>query len=320
METSVGLSRVAVRLPGWTEPVDDIMVRAERPVTERKMFTKVFGLRNIPSLASGELMEDVLVEAGRAALAGGTASLVLYGHTLLMVETDLCGGFADRLRNRLGLPGCRFYGLSHVNCVSVLRSVEYARRYLARPGVDTEERVLVLGGDQGSVGDDARVIAGTTVSSDCAAGVIVHRGDSSARVRYRYLGGAGARDARFYRNIRMTQEEHALFAKVCSELVVETVERAAAQAGMTLDQVDWVLPHLNNKMFWRTFSIQSGYPRDRICLDLMPETGHSFGVDALMAMEHADRMGRLRPGDRCALIAIGQGAYFQVMIVEVVED
>jgi 3-oxoacyl-[acyl-carrier-protein] synthase-3 len=73
-------------------------------------------------------------------------------------------------------------------------------------------------------------------------------------------------------------------------------------------------------MFWRTFSIQSGIPRDKICLDLMPETGHSFGADALMAMEHADRIGRLQPGDRCALIAIGQGAYFQAMIIEVLAD
>jgi 3-oxoacyl-[acyl-carrier-protein] synthase-3 len=311
------MSRVAVRLPSWVEPVDDIMVRAGRPVTERKMFTKVYGLRDIPSLAPGELYEDILVEAGRAALAGGTADLVLYGHTMLMAETDLCAEFPDRLRARLGLSGSRFYGLSHINCASVLRCVEYARRYLARPGASPEERVLVLGGDQGSVGDDARVIAGTTVSGDCAAGVIVHNGQSA---RYRYLGGAGGRDARFHRNIRMTSEENALFAKVCSAQVVETVERAAASAGMTLDQLDWVLPHLNNKMFWRTFSIQSGIARDRICLDLMPETGHSFGADALMAMEHADRVGRLRPGDRCALIAIGQGAYFQAMIIEVLPD
>jgi 3-oxoacyl-[acyl-carrier-protein] synthase-3 len=314
---SVGLSRVAVRLPSWVEPVDDIMVRAGRPVTERKMFTKVYGLRDIPSLAPGELYEDVLVEAGRAALAGGTADLVLYGHTMLMAETDLCAEFPDRLRARLGLSDSRFYGLSHINCASVLRCVEYARLFLARPGASGDERVLVLGGDQGSVGDDARVIAGTTVSGDCAAGVIVHSGQTA---RYRYLGGAGGRDARFHRNIRMTKEENALFAQVCSAQVVETVERAAASAGMTLDQLDWVLPHLNNKMFWRTFSIQSGIPRDKICLDLMPETGHSFGADALMAMEHADRFGRLQPGDRCALIAIGQGAYFQAMIIEVLAD
>jgi len=314
---SVGLSRVAVRLPSWVEPVDDIMVRAGRPVTERKMFTKVYGLRDIPSLAPGELYEDVLVEAGRAALNGGTADLVLYGHTMLMAETDLCAEFPDRLRARLGLSASRFYGLSHINCASVLRGVEYARMFLARPGASGGERVLVLGGDQGSVGDDARVIAGTTVSGDCAAGVIVHNGQSA---RYRYLGGAGGRDARFHRNIRMTSEENALFAKVCSAQVVATVERAAAVAGMTIDQLDWVLPHLNNKMFWRTFSIQSGIPRDKICLDLMPETGHSFGADALMAMEHADRIGRLHPGDRCALIAIGQGAYFQAMIIEVLAD
>ncbi len=318
--TNVGLSRVAVQLPQGVEPVDDIMVRAGRGVLERKMFTKVYGLRDIPTLAEGEQMEDLLVAAGREALAGGTADLVLYGHTMLMGETDLCGEFPDRLRARLGLTDSRFYGLSHINCASVLRCVELARSYLARPGAGPDERVLVLGGDQGSVADDARVIAGTTVSGDCAAAVLVHAPAAAARPRYRYLAGAGGRDVRFHRSIRMTAEENALFAKVCSMQVVDTLHRALDKVGLTVESLDWVLPHLNNKMFWRTFSSDAGVPRDRICMDLIPERGHSFGADALMAMEHADRMGRLHAGDLCALIAIGQGAYFQAMIIEVLED
>ncbi len=96
--------------------------------------------------------------------------------------------------------------------------------------------------------------------------------------------------------------------------------RAARAAGLGTESLDWVMPHLSNRMFWRTFSAQSGIPWDRICLDLMPEQGHNFGGDALMALGHEDRAGRLRPGDRCALVAIGQGAYFQSMIVEVEGD
>ncbi|RKN05114.1 3-oxoacyl-[acyl-carrier-protein] synthase III C-terminal domain-containing protein [Streptomyces radicis] len=313
---TIGLSRVAVRLPGRSEPVDDILARAGCGTLERRMFAKVYGLRASPTLAPGERMEDLLAEAGLAALDGGTASLVLYGHTLLMAEGDLGDDFPGRLRARLGLGGGRFYGMSHVNCASVLRCVEYARRYLRRPGAGRDERVLVLGGDQGSVNDGARYIPGTTVSGDAAVGVVVHTG----RARYRYVAGAGARDARFHRNMRMTADEVALFNRVCSEQVVDTVRRAAEAAGTPVDRIDWVMPHLSNRMFWRTFSAQSGVPRERICLDLMAERGHNFGGDALMALEHADRTGLLRPGQRCALVAIGQGAYTQAAIVEVVDD
>lgn len=317
---NVGLSRVAVQLPRRVELVADVLARSGCDPLQRKMFAKVYGLRDSPTLAAGERMEDLLVNAGKAALDGGTAGLVLYGHTLLMAELDLCGEFPDRLRARLGLSDSRFYGLSHINCTSVLRAVELARRYLGRPGGDPDERVLVLGGDQGSVSDGARYIQGTTVSGDAAVAVLVQGSGATSRPRYRYLGGATGRDVRFYRSMRMSEEEFALFGQACSAQAVETIRLAARSARLGLDQIDWLLPHLSNRMFWRTFSSQSGFPRDRICLDLMPERGHNFGTDALMALEHADSVGRLRPGDRCALVAIGQGAYFQSVIVEVVGD
>jgi 3-oxoacyl-[acyl-carrier-protein] synthase-3 len=118
----------------------------------------------------------------------------------------------------------------------------------------------------------------------------------------------------------MSKDEFAQFGKVCSEQAVVTVRKAAGTAGLGLEDLDWVMPDLSNRMFWRTFSSLSGVPKEKICLDLMLERGHNFGTDALMALEHADRTGKLRPGDRCALVSIGQGAYFQSVIVEVVED
>ncbi|WP_194911397.1 3-oxoacyl-[acyl-carrier-protein] synthase III C-terminal domain-containing protein [Catenulispora rubra] len=319
----VGLSRVAVSVPRRTEAVDDVLARRGCGPLERRMFAKVYGLRDSPALAEGEQLEDLLVRAGRTALEGGPADLILYGHTLLMPEPDVAGEFSERLRERLGLPGSDFYGVSHVNCVSVLRSVELARRYLYRPGADPEERVLVLGGDQGSANNDLdRYIAGTTVTGDCAVALMVQRaeGRHRHRYRYRYLAGASSRDTRFYATSKMSREAAGLFQKLCSEQAVQTLDRAARAAGLSMDRLDWVMLHFSNLMFTRAFSSHSGIPKDRICMDLLPERGHNFGADALMALEHADGAGRLRPGDRCALVAIGLGAYFQATIAEVVED
>ncbi|MDI5970926.1 3-oxoacyl-[acyl-carrier-protein] synthase III C-terminal domain-containing protein [Streptomyces sp. SL13] len=317
---SAGLSKVAVRLPGRVESVDDILARQGCGPRERRVFTTLHGLRHSPTLAAGERTEDLLVQAGRAALGGRSAALVLYGHTLQLADPEMCGAFRDRLRDRLGLPGSGFYGVSHINCTSVLRSLELARRYLARPGAGPDERVLVLGGDQGSHHDRSRVIPGLTVAGDAVVAVLVQGPGGTDRPRYRYLGGAVARDARFHRNLRMTRQESAAFAGAAGAATVETVRRAAHAAGVDLDQIDWVMPHLANRTLWRGFSRLSGFAWNRICLDLIPERGHNFGTDALMALEHADRTRRVRPGDRCALVSVGQGAYFQTVIVEVVDD
>ena len=315
----IGLSRVAVRLPGRVESVDGILERAGSGLKERRIFAKLHGLRDSPTLAEDERLEDLLVQAGRAALDGRPAQLVLYGHTLLLMEPDLCGAFRDRLRERLGLPGVPFTGVSHINCTSVLRAVELARRFLNRPGADPAERVLVLGGDQGSRHEHARVVPGLTVAGDTVAAVLV-QGPGAGRARYRYLGGALVRDARFHRNLRMSPAQATAFAEAVRVQVVHSVRGAARAAGLELEQLDWVMPHLSNRTMWRGFSNDAGFPWDRICLDLVAERGHNYGVDALMALEHADRTGRLSPGDRCALVAVGQGMYIQTLIVEVLED
>jgi len=328
---AVGLSRVAVSVPRQTERVDDILARIGSSPLERKMFAKVYGLRDSPTLAEDEQLEDLLVRAGRTALGDDPADLVLYGHTLLMPDIDIGGeasgrglglpgsDFSGRLRERLGLPGSEFYGVSLVNCVSVLRSVELARRYLYRPGADPADRVLVLGGDQGSAnGDLDRYITGTTVTGDCAVAFTVQRAEG--RHRYRYLAGASSRDTQFYETSGMSPETAGLFQKLCSEQAARTLDQAAQAAGLSMDRLDWVMLHFSNQMFTRAFSSHTGIPKDRICMDLLPERGHNFGADSLMALEHADRSGRLRPGDRCALVAIGLGAYFQAIIAEVVEE
>ena len=315
----VGLSRVAVRLPGRVESVDEILARTGSGPRERRVFAALHGLRESPTLAVGEVFEDLLVEAGRAALAGRPAQLVLYGHTLMPAKAELYGAFRDRLRDRLGLPDSGFFGVSHVNCTSVLRSVELARSFLARPGAGPGERVLVLGGDHGSHHDRSRVIPGLTVAGDAVVAVLV-QGPGAARRRYRYLGGAAVRDARFYRNLRMPQEQSAAFAETARKQTAEVVRRAARTAGLGLAELDWVMPHLSNRTLWRGFCNESGFAWDRVCLDLVSLRGHNFGTDALMALEHADRTGRVGPGDRCALVAVGQGSYFQSVIVEVLED
>ncbi|WP_062216622.1 3-oxoacyl-[acyl-carrier-protein] synthase III C-terminal domain-containing protein [Streptomyces sp. NBRC 109706] len=312
----VGLSRVAVRLPGTSEPVGAVLERTGHSAVERKVFTRVYGLRDTLTLAPGERWEDLLVAAGRAALDGADAGLVLYGHTMLTQEFQLDGGFADRLRRRLGLPDAELYGISHVNCVSVLRSLELAGRYLARPGASPDDRVLVLGGDHASVHEPSRVIPGMAVGGDGAVGLVARAGVG----RYRYLAGATVRDVRFHRNLQLSQADSRLFSQVCQRGAVEAVARAARAAGLEPGQLDWVMPHLSNRMFWRSFSAHTGVPVDRICLDLIPERGHNFGGDALMALQHADHAGRLRPGQRCALVSLALGAYFQAAIVEVQEE
>jgi 3-oxoacyl-[acyl-carrier-protein] synthase III len=313
---TIGLSRVAVRFPRGTESVDRVLERAGHGVFERRI-ARFHGLRDSPTLAADERMEDLLVAAGREALAGHGAEVVLYGHSHVVQEFAIRPGFARRLCGALGVPRAEFYGISHLNCVSMLRAVEVARRYHARPGARPSDRVLVLGGDQGSYDDAARIIPQVTVAGDAAAAVVVHSAGCDEPPRYRYLSGGSLRDHQFHRNLRMTQEEQTRYTRACLRHVAAVLREAAGRAGLRVTDLDWIMPSLTNVMFWRNVCREAGVERGRVCLDLLPVHGHNYGIDALSALRHADLTGRLRPGDRCALIALGAGAYVQVVIVEV---
>jgi 3-oxoacyl-[acyl-carrier-protein] synthase III len=313
---TVTLSRIAARLPGRLDPVDEILEHSGRPRAERRLMTRVYGMRTSPTLADGERLLDLLVDAGRAALRDRPAGLVLYGHTLLVQPFGHDGAFADQLRAGLGLPDAGVYGVSGIACTSVLRSVELAGRYLSRPGVPDGETVLVLGGDQGSLGGASRVIPGFVVCGDGAAAFTVRRGGGG---RYRYLGGAAVRDTRFHHNLRMSEQDAREFGASSVRCVVRAVRDAVAAAGLALSDVDWVMPHLCNRFLWQSVCRELGLGIDRVHLDLLAGQGHVFGLDALLSLADLDGAGRLRPGMRCVLVAIGQGAYFQAAVVEVTE-
>lgn len=312
----VGLSRVSIRLPKGTEKVDRILERAGHSLLERRIFAKFHGLRNSPTLTSGEPMEQLLVEAARDALGARGANVILYGHTQSVQDFACEPGFAWRLRSSLGLPEAGFYGVSHLNCVSVLRALEMARHYHARPASRPGERVLVLGGDHGSIADAARIVPRVTVAGDAAVAVIVHRANEEDFPRYRYLSGAALRDSRFHRSLRMTAKEQTLYSQSCVGHLAAALRKATNAVGMTFGDIDWIMPDLSSALFWRNFCRETGISQDRISLDLLSEQGHNNGVDALSALQHADETGQIRPGDRIALVALGQGAYFQVVIVE----
>ncbi len=248
---------------------------------------------------------------------------MLYGHALPAPRFGAEPGLADRVRTGLGLAGVPFFGISGVGGTSVLRALDYAVRYLesqAAYDVPGGEGVLVLGGDHGSVVDSARPAPGTTAMADTVVAFGVRPAVPGDTGRYRYLAGATGRDPRFHRAHRLGPPQRRLFDQVCGERMLATAATALERAGMTGRDMHWVLPQAGAPISWWAFARSLGIEADRVRLDLIPAGGHTHGVDALVALANAERAGELAPGDRCLLLAVGDGAYFQAAVVEVTAD
>ncbi|MEV0156318.1 3-oxoacyl-[acyl-carrier-protein] synthase III C-terminal domain-containing protein [Micromonospora sp. NPDC050686] len=314
---AVALSRISMRVPTERDLAAEAVARSRGPAIDQRLLSRVLKLEKSPRLAADDRMIDLILDAGREALGDLRPSMVLYGHTLLLQPFGHRDEFGPMARGRLGLAAdVPVYGISRIGCTSVLRAADLARRYLVRPGAAREEAVLILGGDQGTMAGTLRVIPPYAVCGDAAAAFVM-RCDAG---RYRFLGTAAGRDTRFHRNARMTEDEVRKFGASSTSNVVKVIDAALASAALKRCDVDWIMPHMANAVMWRNVCRALRFDLDKVYLDLLPELGHMFGIDALAALQHADHSGRLVPGQRCLLVAVGQGAFFQATVVEVLPE
>ncbi len=97
-------------------------------------------------------------------------------------------------------------------------------------------------------------------------------------------------------------------------LVTETL----ARAGMTADHLDWVVTQNTNDKAWQILCRLLRISFDKVWFPSMPDTGHVISADNIVNLDQLVAAGRVRPGQRIALIMAGFGLNWQCVIMEAV--
>jgi 3-oxoacyl-[acyl-carrier-protein] synthase-3 len=213
---------------------------------------------------------------------------------------------------------CREIGLSHAiaftvtqqACASGLLALDLAGRLLAGCG-DPSALALVLAGEK-TFTYDARLIPGTCVFGEAAAACLVGQNGERDRLLTYVTRNYGEFDGR----ISKLPDLAAAFGKVYPDLLADIVIAALARVGLDLSDIALVLPHNVNKVSWRRLCRTVGLPLEKVLLDNVPVVGHSFCADAFLNYATALEQGRLNPGDRYLVVAVGSGATFSAMVFE----
>lgn len=215
-------------------------------------------------------------------------------------------------RDALGLAHALTFSLNQQACASALMSVELAGRILVEDG-DPDALALVFVGEK-TFTDDARVLGVTAVMGEGVAAILVRAGDQG---RDRMLGFASRIHGEFHRGTRMTNADHERWAAQYTDAVVTVITTALDRAGLTVDDIDLILPHHVNQLSWRKVAKALRLKdRDRIYLDNLSKVGHCFGADPFINYCSARSNGRLQPGNRYLMTAVGLGATFSAMVFE----
>ena len=97
-------------------------------------------------------------------------------------------------------------------------------------------------------------------------------------------------------------------------MMERTTRQALEEAGLTKEEVDWVVPHQANYRILKAFSDRFGIPMEKIIVNI-DRYGNTSTASIPIALVEAQADGRIRPGDVVVLNAFGAGVTYGAVVL-----
>jgi 3-oxoacyl-[acyl-carrier-protein] synthase-3 len=99
--------------------------------------------------------------------------------------------------------------------------------------------------------------------------------------------------------------------------VPPTLQQLLEKSRMTLEEIDFIIPHQANKFVLERLRAKLKFPADKFWID-MEESGNTVSSTIPIALEKALEQKRVKAGDRVALVGFGVGYSWGATLIEVV--
>jgi 3-oxoacyl-[acyl-carrier-protein] synthase-3 len=306
------IASLGVALPRRVVPNAPI---AERLEVDDHWIVKRVGVRERRMAEPDERLTDLVVQASRQALerAGvdpAELDLILVG---TFTQDEILPNAAPLVAGALGATRAGGVDLGAA-CMGWLSGVA-----LAAGQIETgrASKVLVVGAEvltryidpddrrtAALIGDGAGAAVMTAVDPPGRIGPCILRADDTSR-EVIYM----TRD-----ELKLRMEGQKTFAVAVANLV-EVTRQALDAAGMTIDDVDLFVYHQANARITRAVGERLELPVERV-VDCIAELGNTSAASIPLALDWAQRHGRLQDGARVLLAAIGAGFTWGATVIE----
>ena len=256
---------------------------------------------------------DLALEASRAALAA--AQLAPADVDLIIVATStpdcIFPSTACLLQAKLGARGCPAFDVQAV-CSGFVYALATADSFI-RCGMS--RRALVVGTEVFSrlmdwndratcvlFGDGAGAVVLAAGSAPGIHGSALHADGSYAdmlSVPGNVCGG------RIVGSPYLQMQGNQVF-KFAVKVLDDVARETLAAAGMTIDDVDWLVPHQANVRILDATVRKLGLPRERLVVTV-GHHGNTSAASVPLALDEYVRAGKIRPGHRVLMQGVGGG-------------
>lgn len=282
------------------------------------------GIRQRHIAADGELTSDLAVQAGSRALeqAGMAPSDVDVVVVATTTADDTFPATATRVQDKMGLSRAFAFDVQAV-CAGFVFALATADNFIKTGqaktamvvGAETYSRILdwtdrgtcVLFGD----GAGAVVLSGGSGNGGQpdehgpveAPGILSTHLHSDGALRDILYVDGGPSSTGTVGHLRMAGKE--VFRHAVANLAAVAKEAVAAN-GLTIEDVDWVVPHQANIRILEGIARKLGLPQDRIVITV-DHHANTSAASIPLALDEAISDGRIKRGDLVLIEAIGGG-------------
>ncbi len=274
--------------------------------------------------ADGQTTSDLATRAAQAALAN--AGLVAGDIDAIILATSTADltfpAAATMVQANLGMTGGFAFDLQAV-CAGCVYALTTANA-LIRAG--TARRVLVIGAETFSRLMDWSDRSTCVLFGDGAGALVLEASDQPGDAANRGIlatdlhsdgqfkdllfvdGGVSTGSSG---HLRMQGKEvfrHAV------EKLAETAHRALAKAGLTAEDVNWIVPHQANIRIIEATARRMQVPMDRVVVTVQ-DHGNTSAASIPLALSVGVQRGQIKPGDLLVTEAIGGGLAWGAVII-----
>jgi 3-oxoacyl-[acyl-carrier-protein] synthase-3 len=298
-------------------------------VTSDDWITTRTGIRRRHLLSPKDSLTNMATQAAQSALAmAGLAPKELDLIILATSTPDDLFGSASLIQAQLGATGavafdltaaCSGFVFGLVTAAQFIRTGVYQNILLI--GADalgrwvdwSDRRTCVLFGDgagavvlQASVHDH---LLGFQLHTD---GTQNHQLNLSYQAKEKTLVDNFCIGQGTYQPVSMNGQEIYRFA---IQRVPEVIEKALFQAGLAVDQVDWLLIHQANQRILDAVAERLGLPPQKIVSNIA-KYGNTSSASIPLALDEATRGGQIQRGDVVAIAGFGAGLSWGAAIIQ----
>ncbi len=288
------------------------------------------GIRERRVAAEGELTSHMAAKAAekaleQAGLAPEDVQLIIVG---TITPDTITPATACYVQQHLGATRSVAFDVSAA-CSGFLYALELARHSIATGAF---QNALIIGAEKLSAfvnwtdrntcvlfGDGAG--AAVLLPSENGHGKVLssHLGTDGAQAELLNIPGGGAACPITIDNVDQKLATLAMQGREVFKHAVNAMRRAAEvaieKAGLTTDDINLVIPHQANLRIIDAIAERLGVGKDRVFVNL-DKYGNTSAAAVAIALDEANRSGRLHSGDHLLLVAFGAGLTWASAVIE----